>query len=35
LWVQDITQHRTSEGWVYLAVVIDAWWVPARRQSSG
>jgi putative transposase len=25
LWVQDITQHRTSEGWVYLAVVIDAW----------
>jgi putative transposase len=25
LWVQDITQHRTNEGWVYLAVVIDAW----------
>lgn len=25
LWVQDITQHRTAEGWVYLAVVIDAW----------
>jgi putative transposase len=25
LWVQDVTQHRTSEGWVYLAVVIDAW----------
>jgi putative transposase len=25
LWVQDITQHRTTEGWVYLAVVIDAW----------
>ncbi len=25
LWVQDITQHRTVEGWVYLAVVIDAW----------
>jgi putative transposase len=23
--VQDITQHRTAEGWVYLAVVIDAW----------
>ena len=19
------TQHRTSEGWVYLALVIDAW----------
>jgi putative transposase len=25
LWVQDITQHPTREGWVYLAVVIDAW----------
>jgi putative transposase len=25
LWVQDVTQHRTVEGWVYLAVVIDAW----------
>lgn len=25
LWVTDITQHRTSEGWVYLAVVLDAW----------
>src|SRR3954454_19991764 len=25
LWVQDITQHRSDEGWVYLAVVIDAW----------
>ena len=25
LWVQDITQHRTDQGWVYLAVVIDAW----------
>jgi len=25
LWVQDITQHRTAEGWVYMAVVIDAW----------
>ena len=25
LWVQDVTQHRSSEGWVYLAVVIDAW----------
>ena len=23
--MQDITQHRTAEGWVYLAVVIDAW----------
>lgn len=25
LWVHDVTQHRTGEGWVYLAVVIDAW----------
>ena len=25
LWVQDVTQHRSAEGWVYLAVVIDAW----------
>lgn len=25
LRVQDITQHRTAEGWVYMAVVIDAW----------
>ncbi|MFM7687142.1 MAG: IS3 family transposase [Actinomycetota bacterium] len=25
LWVQGITQHRTAEGWVYMAVVIDAW----------
>ena len=25
LWVQDVTQHRSSEGWIYLAVVIDAW----------
>jgi putative transposase len=24
LWVADITQHRTGEGWVYLAAVIDA-----------
>jgi putative transposase len=23
LWVSDITQHRTSEGWVYAAVVLD------------
>ena len=25
VWVADITQHRTWEGWVYLAVVVDAW----------
>lgn len=23
LWVTDITQHRTSGGWVYCAVVLD------------
>jgi transposase InsO family protein len=23
LWVSDITQHRTDEGWVYCAVVLD------------
>lgn len=23
LWVADITQHATAEGWLYLAVVID------------
>lgn len=25
LWVADITEHRTKEGKVYLAVVVDAW----------
>jgi putative transposase len=24
LWVSDITQHRTNQGWVYCAVVLDA-----------
>jgi putative transposase len=28
LWVTDITQHRTGEGWVYCAVVLDVF---ARR----
>jgi len=28
LWVTDITQHRTAEGWVYRAVVLDVY---ARR----
>jgi putative transposase len=23
LWFTDITQHRTGEGWVYCAVVLD------------
>ena len=30
--MQDVTQHRTGEGWVYLAVVIDAW---SRRVPTG
>jgi putative transposase len=25
LWVADITQHPTSEGWLYLAVILDAY----------
>jgi putative transposase len=25
LWVADVTEHRTGEGKVYLAVVVDAW----------
>ena len=25
LWVADINQHMTNEGWLYLAVVIDAY----------
>ena len=25
LWVADITQHMTDEGWLYLAVIIDAY----------
>lgn len=24
LWVADLTQHATGEGWLYLAVVLDA-----------
>lgn len=24
LWCMDVTQHRTGEGWVYCAVVLDA-----------
>jgi putative transposase len=24
LWCMDVTQHRTGEGWVYCAVVVDA-----------
>ena len=25
LWVADITQHQTDEGWLYLAVIIDVY----------
>ena len=25
LWVMDVTEHRTAEGKIYLAAVIDAW----------
>jgi putative transposase len=25
LWVTDITQHRTGQGWVYCAAVIDVY----------
>ena len=25
LWCADVTQHRTAEGWLYLAVVLDAY----------
>jgi putative transposase len=25
LWAADVTQIRTSEGWLYLAAVIDLW----------
>lgn len=37
LWAADITQHPTNEGWLYLAVVIDAFsrkvvgWVMAEH----
>jgi putative transposase len=24
IWLADITQHRTGEGWLYLSVVLDA-----------
>ena len=32
LWVADITQQRTGEGWLYLAVVLDAF---SRRVVAG
>ena len=30
LWVTDITQHRTGEGWVYCAAVLDVYQPPGR-----
>lgn len=24
MWVANLTQHRTEEGWLYLATVVDA-----------
>ena len=41
LWVTDITQHRTKEGWVYCCAVLDAfsrrivgWSIDSRADSS-
>ena len=40
LWVADITQVRTWAGWLYLAVVLDAWsrrivgWAMAPRMPA-
>lgn len=40
LWVSDMTQHPTAEGWLYLAVVIDAFsrmvvgWSMGERQTA-
>lgn len=40
LWVADITQHWTLEGWLYLAVVLDAFsrpivgWAMSERATS-
>ena len=40
LWVADLTQHRTGEGWLYLAAVVDAFsrrvvrWAMAERTTA-
>jgi putative transposase len=41
LWVTDITQHRTCEGWVYAAVVLDVfsrrvvgWWIADHLRTE-
>lgn len=35
LWAADVTQFRTSEGWLYLAAVIDLWSRRAIGWSTG
>jgi putative transposase len=41
LWVTDITQHRTREGWLYCAAVLDAysrrivgWSIDSRQDTT-
>ena len=40
VWVADVTQHQTDEGWLYLAVVIDVYsrlvvgWAFAERFTA-
>jgi putative transposase len=41
LWVTDITQHRTREGWLYCAAVLDAysrrivgWSIDSRQDAT-
>ncbi|WP_324717959.1 IS3 family transposase [Carboxydochorda subterranea] len=40
LWVADLTQHPTDEGWLYLATVLDAFsrrvvgWAMAERATA-
>lgn len=40
LWVADMTQHRTDEGWLYMAAVIDAFsrrvvgWAMGERPTA-
>jgi transposase InsO family protein len=41
LWVADLTQHMTNEGWVYLATVLDVFsrkvvgWAMGDRATTG
>ena len=41
LWVTDVTQHRTREGWLYCAAVLDAfsrrivgWSIDSKQDST-